>query len=144
MALERDDLDELNRPPRRIRAMQTMPVLVAAGTETQNNNGHKDHGERQMGEPTLGEILLGEMRDLKDVVSKAMTEQARMRVQVDMHEADLRDIKTWRDGLSEKRRQQQQQDQAVWWQTTNGRINIALAALVLVTTVAPFVAQHWH
>ena len=135
MALERDDLDELNRPaPRRIRA-----VL--------GNTGEGGGGERvdgRMSEPTVGELLLSEVRDMKKILSDAMTEQAKMRVQVDMHETAIRDLNAWRDDLPEKRRERQQQEQTAWWQTTNGKINIALFALVILTTIAPFIAAHWH
>lgn len=140
MAVERDDmLDELNRPPRRIHAVTTN------NTSNQHSGTRSgEDGAGRMGEPTVAEMLLVEMRDIKQLLANAMTEQAKMRVQVDNHEADLRDLKTWRDNLPEKKKQQQDQDQAAWWRTTNGRINIALAALIVVTTVAPFVAAHWH
>ena len=146
MALERDDLDELNKPPRRMRSVQALPLLVA-GAEDQalngkNGNGH--HGEQTMAEPTVAEMLLEEMRDIKKLLSTALTEQTKMRVQVDMHETDLRDLKTWRDSLPERAQQRQQQRETAWWQTTNGRINLLMAAIVLVTVVAPYVAAHWH
>lgn len=90
-----------------------------------------------MAEPTVAEMLLVEMRDIKRILSEAMTEQAKMRVQVDAHEQDIRALQVWRDGLPDKAQQREVQRFQMTWQNVGGVMGI-------LTFLAYIVAPHIH